>query len=269
MNTVEIDRPATGVGRITLNRPQVLNAINRELLDDFVTATDVLEKDTTVKAVILTGAGRAFSAGFDLKAEAVEGSISAEEWAGRFQDDWNIFLRIWKSTKPYVAVVRGYNLGGALELSLLADITLASRSAQFGLPEIRHGGGPGATMLPWVVGMKAAKWLMLTGMRIDAGRAFELGLVTEVVADEDLESRSLEVATELASLPAVALRFTKLALNRTYERMGLLGAVDENYTISTVMNATAAYREQEAERQQMPLKDFLNKRDSGRDEKPV
>jgi enoyl-CoA hydratase/carnithine racemase len=265
MHTVEIDYPLAGVGRITLNRPQVLNAINRELLDDFVEATTSLEHDAAVKAVILTGAGRAFSAGFDLKAEAAEGSIAVEEWADRFQEDWNVFLRIWKSAKPYVAAVRGYDLGGALELSLLADVTVAARSAQFGLPEIRHSGGPGATMLPWVVGMKAAKWLMLSGLRIGAERALELGIVTEVVDDEQLEPRSLEMAAELASIPATALKFTKLALNRTYERMGFLSAVEENYTISTVMNATAAYREQELERQQMPLKEFLTKRDSDHD----
>jgi enoyl-CoA hydratase len=244
----------------------VLNAINRELLEDLSQAIDTLESGENVKAVILTGAGRAFSAGFDLKAEADEGSISVEEWADRFQQDWNIFLKIWKSSKPYVAVVHGYNLGGALELSLLADITLASPAAQFGLPEIRHGGGPGAAMLPWVVGMKAAKWLMLTGQRIDAGRALEMGLVTQVVADDELESSSLKVAGDLASIPSVALKLTKLALNRTYERMGLLSAVDENFTISTVMNATAAYREQEEQRQSMPLKEFLRKRDGGREE---
>ena len=78
-------------------------------------------------------------------------------------------------------------------------------------------------MLPWVAGMKAAKWLMLTGLRIDAEHALELGIVTEVVDEEELESRSLEIASELASIPAVALKFTKLALNRTYERMGFLG----------------------------------------------
>lgn len=261
MNTIEIDHPTTGVARITLKRPHVLNAINRELLDDFSLAADTLEGDEAVRAVILAGAGRAFSAGFDLKAEAAEGSITVEEWADRFQQDWNVFLKIWKSAKPYVAVVRGYDLGGALELSLLADITLASPAAQFGLPEIRHGGGPGATMLPWVVGMKAAKWLMLTGQRIDARRALEIGLVTEVVEDDDLEAYSVEVAAELASLPSVAVRFTKLALNRTYERMGFLGAIDENFTISTVMNATSAYREQERARQAMPLKEFLRKRD--------
>jgi enoyl-CoA hydratase len=263
MGVIEIDRPAEGVGRITLNRPEVLNAINRELLDQFSAATDTFAADTTVKVVILRGAGRAFSAGFDLKAEAAEGAISVEEWAERFQSDWNIFLKMWKSSKPYVAVVQGYNLGGALELSLLADVTVAAATAQFGLPEIRHGGGPGATMLPWVIGMKAAKWLMLSGQRVNAQRAMELGLVTEVVEPEELEARALELATELASVPAAALKFTKLALNRTYERMGLLSAADENYTLSTVMNATTAYREQEELRQSMPLKEFLGKRDSG------
>ncbi|MGA3214652.1 MAG: enoyl-CoA hydratase/isomerase family protein [Acidimicrobiales bacterium] len=266
MTAIEIDYPANGVGRLTLNRPHVLNAINRELLEDLSLATDTLERDETVRVVILRGAGRAFSAGFDLKAEAAEGAISVEEWAGRFQQDWNVFLKIWKSSKPYIAVVHGYDLGGALELSLLADITLASPAAQFGLPEIRHGGGPGAAMLPWVVGMKAAKWLMLTGQRIDARRAVEIGLVTEVVDEDELESSSLKVAGDLAAVPAAALKFTKLALNRTYERMGFLSAVDENFTISTVMNATAAYREQEAQRQSMPLKEFLLKRDGAREE---
>jgi enoyl-CoA hydratase/carnithine racemase len=118
-------------------------------------------------------------------------------------------------------------------------------------------------MLPWVIGMKPAKWLMLSGQRIDAWRALELGLVTEVVEAEELETRALEVAMEIASMPATALKFTKLALNRTYERMGFLSAVDENYTISTVMNATSSYKEQEEQRQSMPLKEFLKRRDDG------
>ena len=148
MNTIEIDHPASGIGRLTLNRPQVLNAINHELLADFVTATETLEKDTSVKVVILTGAGRAFSAGFDLKAEAAEGAISVEEWAERFQDDWKYFLKIWKSAKPYVAVVHGYNLGGALELSLLADVALASRTANSVYPRSATAAAQGRRCCP-------------------------------------------------------------------------------------------------------------------------
>jgi enoyl-CoA hydratase len=262
VNTVRVDFPADGVSRITLDRPHVLNAIDRELLDDFAAATEQLDKDPGTKAVILTGAGRAFSVGFDLKAEAKEGAQPVEVWVDRFLEDWEVFLNIWKSSKPYVAAVRGYNLGGALELSLLADVTLACPEAKFGLPEIRHAGGPGAAMLPWLVGMKAAKWLMLTGESIDATRALELGIVTAVVADSDLDAESVRVASQLAAIPPSAMKLTKLALNRTYERMGLFGAVKENYMISTVLNATTAYREQEQRRQEVPLKAFLRQRDT-------
>jgi enoyl-CoA hydratase len=262
MPTVIVDHPEEGVGRITLDRPRVLNAINRDLLDDFQAAAQELEADARTRAVVLTGAGRAFSAGFDLKAEAAEGPQPAEVWVDRFVEDWDVFLRIWNSAKPYVAAVRGYNLGGALELSLLCDVTLAAPGTKFGLPEIRHAGGPGATMLPWLVGMKAAKWLLLSGESIDADEALRLGIVTQVVADEDLDTAAVRTAAKLAALPPMAVKLTKVAVNRTYERMGLLGAVKENYMISTVVNATAAYREQELERQGLPLKEFLQQRDA-------
>jgi len=262
MRTVQIDFPAEGVGRITLDRPHVLNAINQELLDDFVTATKGLEKDPAVRSVILTGAGRAFSAGFDLKAEAEEGTQPVEVWVDRFTESWEVFLGIWRSAKPYIAAVRGHNLGGALELSLLADVTIAGHDAKFGLPEIRHAGGPGAAMLPWITGMKAAKLLMLTGESIDAQRALELGVVTSVVSPDQLDEESVRIASVLAAVPPMAMKLTKLALNRTYERMGFLGAVNENYMISTVLNATTEYREQEELRQEIPLKAFLQRRDS-------
>ncbi len=261
MDTVRVDHPAAGVGRITLNRPHVLNAINRELVDDLSAAMSQVEEDGSVGAVVLTGAGRAFSSGFDLKGEAVEGPQPTEVWVGRFLDDWNVFLGIWRSAKPYVASVRGYNLGGALELSLLCDVTLAAPGTQFGLPEIRHASGPGSTMLPWICGMKAAKWLMLSGENVEAARALELGIVTEVVPDEALDAVAVQRAERLAALPPVALKLTKLALNRTYERMGFLGAVNENWMISTVVNATAEYREQEVMRGQIPFKQFLQQRD--------
>jgi len=261
MDTVIVDQPAEGVGRITLNRPRVLNAINRELLDDLSTAMLQVEEDESVRAVVLTGAGRAFSAGFDLKGEADEGPQPTEVWVGRYLDDWSVFLRIWQSAKPYVASVRGYNLGGALELSLLCDVTVAASGTQFGVPEIRHASGPGAAMLPWLCGMKAAKWLMLSGESVDAARALELGIVTEVVPDVDLDEFAVQRARQLAALPPMALKLNKLAVNRTYERMGFLGAVNENWMISTVVNATAEYRDQEVQRGQVPLKEFLQHRD--------
>ncbi len=265
MQTVLVDRPVEGVARLTLNRPQVLNAINRELLADLTTAVDEVERDSSVAAVILTGAGRAFSSGFDLKAEASEGSLSIETWEQRFRADWKVFLRIWQSPLPFVAAVRGYNLGGALELSLLCDVTLAARGTKFGAPEIRHGSGPGAAMLPWLIGMKAAKYVLLTGNMVEAEDAWRMGIVTEVVDPDELDERSVTLAANLAAIPPEVMKLNKIAINRTYERLGMLATIEDNYMISTVVNGTSAYRAMEQQRQQMPLGEFVRHRDKSYD----
>ncbi len=265
METVLVDRPTEGVGRITFNRPRVLNAINRELLADFTAAVDEVEQDASIGAVVLTGAGRAFSSGFDLKDEASEGSLSIEAWEHRFRADWKVFLRIWESPLPFVAAVRGYNLGGALELSLLCDVTLAARGTKFGAPEIRHGSGPGAAMLPWLVGMKAAKYVLLTGNMVDADDAWRMGIVTEVVDPDELDERALSIAANLALIPHDVMKLNKIAVNRTYERLGMLATIEDNYMISTVVNGTSAYRTMEQQRQQMPLGEFVRRRDQAYD----
>jgi len=238
-----------------------LNAINREFLDGLDSALLELEVDDTVRAIILTGAGRAFSSGFDLKSEAEEGSLPIEVWLDRFREDWKVFLRIWQSDKPYVAAVRGYNLGGSLELSLLCDFTIAAQNAKFGSPEIRHASGPGACMLPWLVGMKAAKAVLLTGDMIDASDAWRMGLVTEVVPDEELDNYAVSLATRLAMISPDAMKLHKLAINRTYERQGMLAAIQDNYMMSTVANGTKAYRQLESDRQEMNFGEFVRKRD--------
>lgn len=260
-NTVVVDTPADGVGRITLNRPHVLNALNRELLESLVDAVAQLEQDDAVRAVVLAGAGRAFSAGFDLKEEAAEGSQPPEVWVDRFREDWQRFLCIWRSSKPYVAAVQGYNLGGALELSLLCDVTVAADSAQFGAPEIRHASGPGACVLPWLAGMKEAKYVLLTGDMFSAERAQRMGVVTEVVPEDALEARAVAIASKLALIPPDAMKLNKLAINRTYERLGMLTTVEDNYMISTVVNATSSYRQGEKDRREVDFKQYVRDRD--------
>jgi enoyl-CoA hydratase len=262
VNTVLLDRPAAGVARVTLNRPEVLNAINRDLLADLDAVLDQVEADPAVRAVVLTGAGRAFSAGFDLKSEAQEEPLSPNAWADRFVEDWQVFLRIWRSSRPFVASVRGYNLGGALELSLLCDVTIASAGAKFGAPEIRHASGPGAALLPWLTGMKAAKYVLLTGDFIDAEEALRIGIVTKVVAEADLDSQAVATAERLGRIPPDAMKLNKAAINRTYERLGMLTAVEDNYMVSSLVNGTGAYREMESERREVPFRDFVRTRDS-------
>jgi len=261
VKTVLLDQPADGVARVTLNRPEVLNAINRDLLADLDAALREVEADPAVRAVVLTGAGRAFSAGFDLKAEAQEEPLSPHAWADRFVEDWQVFLRIWRSSRPFVASVRGYNLGGALELSLLCDITIASAEAKFGAPEIRHASGPGAAMLPWLTGMKAAKYVLLTGDFIDAAEAQRMGIVTKVVAEADLDTEAVAIAERLGRIPPDAMKLNKAAINRIYERLGMLTAVQDNYIVSSLVNGTHAYREMESQRRDVPFRDFVRTRD--------
>lgn len=261
MSSVLIDAPSDGVARITMNRPKVLNALNRDLLECLTEAFAAVERDESVGAVVLSGAGRAFSAGFDLKEEAAEEAQPAEVWVDRFREDWYRFLGIWRSAKPYVAAVRGYNLGGALELSLLCDVTVAGTETRFGAPEIRHASGPGACMLPWLVGMKAAKWVLLSGEMIGADEALRMGFVTEVVEEAAVDARAVEIATKLALVPRDAMKLNKIAINRTYERLGMLTAIEDNYMISTVVNATSEYLRQESERRAESLKDFVANRD--------
>lgn len=262
MSTVLIDHPADGVARITLNRPEVLNAINRDLLLRLDCAFRAVELDEAVRCVILTGAGRAFSAGFDLKAEADEGTLPIEVWLDRYRDDWKVFLRIWESDKPYIAAVRGYNLGGSLELSLLCDFTLAAEGTKFGSPELRHAAGPGAGMLPWLVGMKAAKRVLLTGDMIDAREAYRLGFVTEVTSIAKLDEEVLSLASRLALISPSAMKLHKLAINRTYERQGMLATIQDNYMMATVANQTRDYLNLERDRQNQEFRSFVKRRDS-------
>lgn len=261
MSTIVVDEPAAGVARVTFNRPRVLNAINRDFLVELDDALRTLEADDTARAIVLTGAGRAFSSGFDLQSEAEEGALPVEVWLDRFRADWKVFLRIWQSDKPYIAAVRGYNLGGSLELSLLCDVTIAAEGAKFGSPEIRHASGPGACMLPWLVGMKAAKYLLLTGDMIDAQEAWRMGFVTEVVPESELDERAVGLASRMALIAPEAMKLHKIALNRTYERLGMLAAIEDNYMMSTVANGTRAYRQQEEDRQRTDFKSFVQQRD--------
>jgi enoyl-CoA hydratase/carnithine racemase len=101
-----------------------------------------------------------------------------------------------------VAAVHGYNLGGALELSLLCDITIAARGAKFGAPEIRHASGPGAAVLPWLTGMKAAKYVLLTGDFVDAEEAQRMGIVARIVPDDELDNEAVAIAERLGHIPA-------------------------------------------------------------------
>ncbi len=176
-----------GIGYLTLNRPEKLNSLSRELMDELRQALDMIEADSMVKVVILTGSGRAFSAGFDISPETGVADIlesSADEWRSFVKQNIDTFLKIWHSEKPYIAAINEYALGGACELAQLCDIKIASDRAALGEPEIRFGAGPPVLITPFSVGLTKAKELLLTGETLSAQEAEKLGMINRVVPQE-------------------------------------------------------------------------------------
>jgi len=219
--------PRGAVALLTLNRPQRLNAINAMMLREMGAALDAAEADEAVRAVVVTGAGGAFSSGFDLKEQAERRPSGVADWRPILRRDFDTVMRFWHLSKPTIAAVRGHCLAGACELMLACDITVAGEGAVFGEPELRFGAGIVVLLLPWLVGPKRAKHLLFTGEdAIDARRAEALGLVNEVVPDDQVLERALAVAASLAQIDPMVLRQTKRAINRSYEIMGMGEALE-------------------------------------------
>jgi enoyl-CoA hydratase len=145
------------VAVLTLNRPDKLNAINVPAIEALNAALDAAEADESVRAIVVAGAGRAFSAGFDLDIGLGEGTPTDALAVRRaIENDFRIILRFWDSPKPTIAAVHGYCLGSALELALACDLTIAAEDCRFGEPEVKFGSGIVALLLPWLAGPKAA-----------------------------------------------------------------------------------------------------------------
>jgi len=204
-----------GIAIITLNRPAVLNALNQATMDELVRALEEMERDPELRCVVLTGAGRAFAAGADIKEMA--GATAAAMLAGyRFQQ-WE---RIRKITLPIIAAVNGLALGGGCELAMLCDMIVAAETAQFGQPEINLGIMPGAggtQRLTRAVGKARAMEMVLTGRPITARQADALGLVTKVVPAEAVLDEAVALAKEIATKPPVAVRLAKEAVLKAFD----------------------------------------------------
>jgi enoyl-CoA hydratase len=212
---------------ITLNRPQRLNAMNAAMLRELHLAIDAAEADERVRAIVLAGAGNGFCSGFDLKEQAEARPSGVAAWRPLLRRDFDAIMRFWHSPKPTVAAVRGPCLAGGCELALACDITIAAEDAVFGEPELRFGAGIVVLLLPWLIGPKRAKQLLLTGDdTLDARRAEAIGLVNEVVPTGEELARALAIAGGLAVIDPMALRQTKRAINRTYEIMGMGEALE-------------------------------------------
>ncbi|MCC6869583.1 MAG: enoyl-CoA hydratase/isomerase family protein [Burkholderiales bacterium] len=240
------DRIAT----VTFNRPKVLNAFDPTLVRESRAALAAFGRDDAIAAIIVHGAGRAFSAGFDLKAgAATAGQRGLDEWRAVLEADFDFIMDFWHCPKPTIAAVHGYCIGGAFELALACDVTVAARSTKFGAPEVRFGSGAVALLLPWIAGAKAAKELLLTGDdQLTAERAQALGIVNHVVADGEELERARAIARAMAAAAPSAVRITKLAINRSFDAMGLRAALAQALELDIYIEAAGGTERAEFDR---------------------
>ena len=193
---------------ITINRPKALNAFNSQMLDELTEALEMAEKDTGVRCVILTAAGeRAFTEEVQLN------ETTAAEFSRRGK---KMIRSILNHRVPVICAVRGYALGGGMEMILAADITVAATDAKIGIPTIKLGGIPGwgsTVLLPRTVGASRAKELLYTGRSLSAEEALKLGVVEDVVEPDELLKRAFELADTIADMAPLAVENMKKSIN--------------------------------------------------------
>jgi len=213
--TILLDKQE-GVGLITLNRPEALNALNGELLGELGEALLALDVDDDIGAIVITGSEKAFAAGADIK------EMSTLTYAEILKEDKfakinNVFACVHK---PIIAAVAGYALGGGCEIAMACDFIIAAENAKFGQPEIKLGVIPGiggSQRLTRIVGKSKAMDMMLTGRNMDAVEAERAGLVSRIVPTEDLIETVMEVAASIALLSTPSVCLAKEATNRALE----------------------------------------------------
>ena len=240
------------VAAITLNRQQSLNALNTALLTELRDALDDAETDAAVRAIVITGSGeKAFCAGADITELVEKNPEEASEWSSWAQ---GITTYMEKLSKPIIAKINGFCLGGGLELAMACDFRIASEKAIFGLPEINLAiipGGGGTQRLPRLIGKTKAMEMLMCGVQIDAEEAFRLALVNKVVPADKLDGEVDELIKKLLSKSAVTLGILKDAVNRGLE-MDLEHALE--YEAECFGSALATEDAREG------LKTFLEKR---------
>jgi enoyl-CoA hydratase len=227
------------VAVIALNRPDKLNAIDARMVEALGSALDRAEADDAVRAILLRGEGRAFSSGFDLDMGDRGDADPVTFLRQQLRRDLDIILRFWDCPKPTVAAVHTWCLGSAMEMAVACDVTIAAESCRFGAPEVKFGSGIVCLILPWVIGHKQAKELLLSGDdRIPAQRALALGLVSRVVPDAELLEAALERARAIAANDRVAVSITKQAINRSADIMGMREALVQALELDVLIEAS-------------------------------
>ncbi len=241
-NTIVYEK-SDGIALVTLNRPKSLNALCDELIGELGMVFHQIDEDLDTAVVIITGSEKAFAAGADIKEiSQIATPLAANKFVRRTHE---VFNRIEGCSKPVIAAVAGFALGGGCELALACDLRIAADNAVFGLPEIKLGlipGGGGTQRLPRLIGMGRAKELLFSGDRIDAQEAYRIGLVNKVTPLESLMTEVQKIAARLVKQPAVALKMNKLAVNEGMN-MDLHSALAHESRCFEILFSTADQKE--------------------------
>ncbi|MBI3708742.1 MAG: enoyl-CoA hydratase/isomerase family protein [Proteobacteria bacterium] len=249
-----------GFATVTLNRPEKLNAMNGALLDELDHAVRQASADPAVSALILTGAGRAFTTGYDLNSADFE--MDVEGWREDIRANCERLMAIWNAPIPIIAAVNGYALAGGLELMMCCDLAIAAEDAELGEPEIRHVSAPPSLMMPWLVPIRHTRYLMYTGDTIDGTEAARIHLVNKAVPREKLMPEARRLATKLARMPRPGIKFAKAALNHQQQTAGLTSSWHYNMEATSSLHASEAGRRWMRRLKEMPLRDFLALREA-------
>lgn len=255
--------------RLMLDRPSKLNALDGALVSALVAALDAAEADPDVRVIVLEGAGRAFCSGYDLTEEAESPVGGPVRWRELLAADVAATLRFLDSPKPVIAQIHGYALAGGLELAMACDLVVAAEGTKLGEPEIRYGSAPVTLLMPFLIGQKRTRELLLTGDLIDAVEAERIGLVNRVVPLDRLAAEVDALADRLARTPPEVMSPTKAMLNRAMDAAGFRLAVEAGLDLGAIINAadTPEQREWDAIVRRDGLKAALAWRDRRYDER--
>lgn len=244
-----VEERSGAVLRLTLNRPGKLNAMSHDLIEALSAALAGAAANEAVKVVVIAGAGRAFCAGYDLAEDTGADPADAAAAHAMLAHDLRRLFEVFDHPKPVVAQVHGYCLAGGCDLMMMCDIAVAADDAVFGVPEIKFGSAVVAMVMPWLIGARRAKELMLTGEdRLDATTAERIGLVNRVVPAGELTSAVDVLAARLAVADPVSMALTKRAINMQWETAGFRTALEAAIGLGATIEAAQVPERIEFER---------------------
>lgn len=226
---------------ITLNRPDALNALSTDLEREFHEALDEAKTDDRVRSIIVTGAGRAFSAGYDISGDStarprLPTSDHLKRWWDSAMKNPDMIMNVMAHPKPVIAAINGWCIGGGFWYSLACDVTISSDQATFGQPEVRMTSNT-TVLFALLCGWKNAHRYALTGDHFDAAEALRIGAINEVVPHDQLMDRARELALRLAKVPSESVRLNKAITTYGLDAMGLRSALNMNGVLSAIVEA--------------------------------